>query len=75
MLCPAGTCLYLGGALVHANGHIYMVHSNRLYRFWLGDLYNATSFDIPTNFDTLMTQTNGRRCLTAMRVKMRIIIV
>lgn len=59
-LSCTGTCIYLGGALVHANGHIYMVHSNRMYRFWFGDLYNATSFQIPTNFDPWLTQTNGK---------------
>ena len=55
-----GSCLYLGGAAVHANGHFYMIHSNRVIRFWNLDLYNSTSFDLPTSFDPYMTQTNGK---------------
>lgn len=54
-----GSCLYLGGAAVHANGHFYMMHTNKLYRFWYGDLYNASVFELPTSFDPLLTQTNG----------------
>ena len=59
MLFVTGTCLYLGGAAVHANGHVYMMHTNRLYRFWYGDLYNSTFVDLPTTFDPRLTQTNG----------------
>ena len=53
-------CLYQGGAAVHANGHFYMIHTNRLIRFWKLDLYNSTSFVLPTNFDPYLTQTNGK---------------
>mmetsp|Transcript_15492 Transcript_15492/g.29186 ORF Transcript_15492/g.29186 Transcript_15492/m.29186 type:complete len:559 (+) Transcript_15492:66-1742(+) len=54
-----GRCLYLGGAAVHANGHLYLMHNNRLYRYWNGDLYNSTILNLPTEFDAPLTQTNG----------------
>jgi hypothetical protein len=51
--------LYLGGLLMHGNGHVYCVHRNTLYRFWDGDLYNATRATIPTSLNGNLVQTNG----------------
>ena len=52
--------LYLGGLLIHKNGHIYCVQSNTLYRFWYGDLYNSTFFRLPSELNSHgLIQTNG----------------
>ena len=39
--------LYIGGALVHRNGHVYLVHGPRLYRFDQGDLDRFTTIPLP----------------------------
>lgn len=52
--------LYLGGLLIHKNGHVYCVQSNTLHRFWYGDLKNSTSFRLPTELNSHgVVQTNG----------------
>jgi hypothetical protein len=51
--------IYLGGLVIHANGHIYGIQSNVFYRFWNGDLYNMTSVELPTYLPPRMTMTNG----------------
>eukprot|EP01036_Dinobryon_divergens_P028296 gene28296-37227_t len=52
--------LYIGGLLMHRNGHVYCVHSNRLLRFWNGDLYNSTTIIIPyKTMNHRLIQTNG----------------
>lgn len=51
--------VYLGGMLMHANGHVYCVHSNILYVFYNGDLDNNTSISIPTSMNGKLTSTNG----------------
>lgn len=51
--------LYLGGLLIHGNGHVYCVHRNTLYQFWEGDLYNYTKAKIPTSLNSNLVQTNG----------------
>ena len=53
------TSLYLGGMLMHANGHVYAIHQNVLYAFWHGDLANFTTFRLPTNLNKATVQTNG----------------
>jgi len=50
--------LYIGGALMHANGHVYLVHGPRLYRFDRGDLDRATEVGLPA-VNGLFTQYNG----------------
>ncbi|MEZ5292909.1 MAG: hypothetical protein R2745_17645 [Vicinamibacterales bacterium] len=39
--------LYIGGALCHRNGHVYLVHGPRLYRFDDGDLDRRTMTALP----------------------------
>eukprot|EP00602_Paraphysomonas_sp_CaronLab_P009241 CAMPEP_0185035846 /NCGR_PEP_ID=MMETSP1103-20130426/27903_1 /TAXON_ID=36769 /ORGANISM="Paraphysomonas bandaiensis, Strain Caron Lab Isolate" /LENGTH=555 /DNA_ID=CAMNT_0027573117 /DNA_START=5 /DNA_END=1672 /DNA_ORIENTATION=+ len=51
--------LYIGGLLLHDNGHVYAVHSNKMYAFWNGDLENVTAVDIPTSLNGPLVQTNG----------------
>lgn len=51
--------MYMGGLLMHRDGHIYAVHGNVLYRFWFGDLYNSTSMALPSRLNGRMVQTNG----------------
>lgn len=52
--------LYLGGLLIHQNGHVYCVQSNTLHRFWNGDLLNKTSLRLPSDLNThAVIQTNG----------------
>ncbi len=47
------------GLLMHASGHVFCVHANKLYRFWQGDLYNVSKFYISTDLNGYMVQTNG----------------
>jgi hypothetical protein len=52
--------LYLGGLLIHQNGHVYCVQSNTLHRFWFGDLLNSTSLRLPSDLNSHgVIQTNG----------------
>lgn len=51
--------IYLGGLLMHKNGHVYCIQSNILYQFWNGDLTNVTSLRVPTNLNGHLVQTNG----------------
>ena len=51
--------LYLGGLLMHSNGHVYAIHANTLYAFWNGDLSNVTSIYIPSRLNIGIIQTNG----------------
>jgi hypothetical protein len=52
--------LYIGGLLIHSNGHIYCMHSNTLIAFWDGDLTNYTSLKVPyTTLNGNLVQTNG----------------
>jgi hypothetical protein len=52
--------LYLGGLLIHQNGHVYCVQSNTLHRFWNGDLLNKTSLPLPSDLNShAVIQTNG----------------
>ena len=52
--------IYLGGLLLHSNGHVYCVHSNVLYVFWGGDLLNTTSVRLPADsLNGRLVQTNG----------------
>ena len=55
-LSPA---MYIGGLLMHANGHVYGVQGNVLSVFWNGDLYNTTVVKLPTNLNGNAVQTNG----------------
>ena len=45
--------LYLGGLLMHANGHVYCIHANVLYAFW-----NA-AVNLPNHLNEGIIQTNG----------------
>lgn len=56
---PLPRALYIGGMLVHGNGHVYAVHGNKMYTFWNGDLYNSTVHHIPTSLNGHLVQTNG----------------
>jgi hypothetical protein len=51
--------MYIGGLLMHANGHVYGVQGNTLTAYWNGDLYNATVLDLPTKLNGNAVQTNG----------------
>lgn len=39
--------MYIGGLLMHGNGHVYGVQGNTLTVFWDGDLTNKTVTDLP----------------------------
>ena len=52
--------LYIGGLLIHANGHVYAVQANRIFAFWNGDLTNSSMIKIPhNNLNGNLVQTNG----------------
>jgi len=51
--------LYLGGMLMHKNGHVYAVHGNILYVFWEGNFDNVTVKRIPSGLNGNLVQTNG----------------
>jgi len=53
--------LYIGGLLMHANGHVYGIQGNTLTVFWDGDLSNSNVLDLPTtgNLNGNTVQTNG----------------
>lgn len=53
--------LYIGGLLMHGNGHVYGVQGNTLTVFWNGDLENKTVMDLPLtgNLNGNAVQTNG----------------
>ena len=53
------TSIYIGGMIMHANGHVYSVHANSVYRFWNGNLHNMTTLNLPTTLNGKMVQTNG----------------
>ena len=50
--------LYIGGALMHRNGDVYLVHGPRLTRFIQGDLDAAVSVPLPM-VNGCFTQYNG----------------
>lgn len=50
---------YIGGMLMHKNGHVYTVHTNYLYVFWNGDLNNVTVKELPTELNNKVIMTNG----------------
>lgn len=54
-----GSSLYLGGMLMHSNGHVYCIHANILYVFFNGDLSNFTKSSIPSSLNGNAIQTNG----------------
>jgi len=54
-----GPALYIGGLLMHANGHVYAAHGNRLYRFKDADLTRKEEVTLPTTLNGNMVQTNG----------------
>ncbi len=54
---PGG--LYTGGLLIHGNGNVYAIYSNRLFCFYQGDLTNHTYVEVPTSLNSGMVQTNG----------------
>ena len=56
---PLTSSLYLGGLMMHANGDVYCVHSNILYRFEQGDLTKFTKKRIETKLNSNAVQTNG----------------
>lgn len=56
---PLKPALYIGGMLIHKNGHVYCMHSNVLYAFWNGDLSNVTEYRLPTELNGNLVQTNG----------------
>jgi hypothetical protein len=45
--------------VVHGNGHIYCIHSNRLIKFHHGDLYNSTHMHLPSQLNGGLVLTNG----------------
>lgn len=51
--------LYIGGMLMHANGHVYCVHANSVTAYWNGDLFNSTRRVLPTRLNGRLVQTNG----------------
>lgn len=53
--------MYIGGLLMHANGHVYGVQGNTLTVFWNGDLSNKTVIDLPLTgtLNGNAVQTNG----------------
>lgn len=53
--------MYIGGLLMHANGHVYGVQGNTLTVFWNGDLTNKTVVDLPLTgtLNGNAVQTNG----------------
>ncbi len=51
--------IYLGGMIMHQNGHAYCIHDNMVYAFWNGDLDNVTIKELPTKLNGRVTQTNG----------------
>jgi hypothetical protein len=53
--------MYMGGLLMHGNGHVYGVQGNTLTVFWDGDLTNKTVMDLPLtgNLNGNAVQTNG----------------
>ena len=51
--------IYIGGLLMHKNGHVYLIHSNVLYVFWNGDLTNSSSKLLPHDLNGFLAQTNG----------------
>ena len=53
-----GSSLYLGGMLMHSNGHVYCIHANILYVFFDGDLSNFTKSSIPSSLNGNAIQTN-----------------
>ena len=50
--------LYLGGALIHANGDVYLVQGPQLFRFPAGDLSRPQRLRLPTT-NGIFTQYNG----------------
>jgi hypothetical protein len=51
--------IYIGGLIMHQNGHVYCVHDNTLRVFWNGDLNNYTMKTLPTKLNGRLVQTNG----------------
>mmetsp|Transcript_3156 Transcript_3156/g.4892 ORF Transcript_3156/g.4892 Transcript_3156/m.4892 type:complete len:550 (-) Transcript_3156:135-1784(-) len=53
------SAIYLGGLLLHANGNVYAIHANRVWKFSNGDLTNYTSVRLDTDLNGRVVQTNG----------------
>lgn len=51
--------MYLGGLLMHGNGHVYAIHANKLFAFWDADLTNFTVVTLPSRLNEGIIQTNG----------------
>jgi hypothetical protein len=45
--------------VIHKNGHIYCIHSNRLIKFEYGDLTKASYQQIPSKLNHGLVLTNG----------------
>ena len=50
--------LYIGGLLLHQNGHVYGAHGNKLYRFRDGDLDRKETIVLPQTLNGAMLQAN-----------------
>ncbi len=62
---------YLGGALVHADGYVYVVFQNHLYRLEPESMVIETSVDLPTDgpgtvYNGLLVGRSGQLILKAM---------
>lgn len=51
--------MYIGGMLIHENGHVYSVHANVITVYWNGDLLNSSKRTLPTSLNGRLVQTNG----------------
>lgn len=49
----------MGGMVVHKNGHLYCIHSNRLIKFQDGDISKAIQRNIPHSLNHGLVLTNG----------------
>ena len=56
---PLSPALYIGGLLMHSNGHVYCMHSNKLIVFWNGDLTTYKMLKLPSSLNGNIIQTNG----------------
>lgn len=56
---PLSPALYIGGLLMHTNGHVYCMHSNKLIVFWNGDLTTYKMLKLPSSLNGNIIQTNG----------------
>jgi hypothetical protein len=56
---PLPPSAYIGGLLIHRNEHVYCIHANVLYRYWLGDLFNVSKISLPHSLNHQLVATNG----------------